>query len=256
MNHLGHAATKTPWTVNMAFPVCLIHCAIRPRLRRRAAAAARSALACREIRRPGPRRFGCFGFRRLPLSLSLPYCRSDHRPARFQNREGRARRANGKAFADHPVRLGACRPRRNAGNCTDGTHVSVLGSGVEAGAAALQGLRRARRRQRTLVWLLATAMAMLGPIEGFAARHHKDMPAHRTRAAEAARPKHRSALERSAAARYPHGSGIKRSAAVRQSERSRAARPVVPDVHLPMDRPSRKRAPTTISRRSRSQHLS
>jgi hypothetical protein len=68
-------------------------------------------------------------------------------------------------------------------------------------------------------------MAALGSADAFAAPHHKHVPAHRSKAAEAERHKHGSA------------SDAKRSAAARQSERKRAAHVVVPSVPLPISLP-------------------
>jgi soluble lytic murein transglycosylase len=91
-----------------------------------------------------------------------------------------------------------------------------------------------------LVWLLATAMAVLGAAEVFAAPRHKPVSAQLDKATGADRHKPVPAHGRKAAKtpRHEHGATPKRSAAARQSERRRAAQTAVPNIPLPRPRPA------------------
>jgi hypothetical protein len=100
-----------------------------------------------------------------------------------------------------------------------------------------------------LVWLLATAMAVLGAAEVFAAPRHKPVSAQLDKATGADRHKPVPAHGRKAAKtpRHEHGATPKRSAAARQSERRRAAQTAVPNIPLPRPRPAVATLPSDLA---------
>src|SRR6516165_3758842 len=91
---------------------------------------------------------------------------------------------------------------------------------------------RARTRTLTLVWLFAFGLVALGTGDALSASHHKDMRAHRSKAAAAAGHKHGTALD------------AKRHAAVSQGEEPREA---VARVPLPIERPAAASLPPDLA---------
>ncbi|HLN09081.1 MAG TPA: lytic transglycosylase domain-containing protein, partial [Xanthobacteraceae bacterium] len=99
-------------------------------------------------------------------------------------------------------------------------------------ADARQQLARTPTRRRAPVWLLVSAMAVLGTADSFAAPRHDHVSAQRSKAAGAGRHNHASAAH---------------SATVRRGERGRGARSVVPSVPLPIARPADAALPPDLA---------